>query len=206
MFSALVSYATISALVAVSPGPSNFLAARNGGIYGLRAAAVAITGHMSAVLLLALLCALGIGAMLAASQQLFTVVKFAGAAYLIYLGYKMLKANKGKEHLWRGQADQHCPTAKLWLEHFLVAVANPKALLFFTALLPQFIDLNEGLSVQFAVLLGISLCSSFIFPFSYALLANRALEISAIKKLQRWFSKASGLMFLGFGFALALSR
>jgi threonine/homoserine/homoserine lactone efflux protein len=206
MLSVYLSYVAISALVASSPGPSNFLAAKNGARSGLIAATVAITGHMSAVLMLAILSAIGVGAMILAAEWLFNTIKMLGAGYLIYLGFKMFRSQVGSMPELALENPKKASLKKLWLEHFFVAIGNPKALLFFTALFPQFIDINQGLTAQFLPFLMISMCSSFLFPFSYALFAYRLSKIKKIKKVKRWASKGTGIAFLGFGIALALTK
>lgn len=210
LLSTLLSYFAISALVASTPGPSNILAARNGARHGLKAAAIAITGHMFAVFLLALITAVGLGAIILANEQVFIAVKFCGVAYLIWLGINMVKpAKTASSNRQSKSVEQESTTPKtthfkLWLEHFAVAATNPKALLFFSSLFPQFVDLNKGLTGQFAVFLSMSLCSSFVFPLGYALLATKLAQSKRFNRKKKALSKITGMTFLGFGVALAV--
>lgn len=209
MLTTYFTYATISALVASTPGPSNYIAAHNGASAGLRKASFAITGHMSAVLLLAFLSAIGLSSLLVSSEVLFGVVKILGAGYLMYLGVKIIRgslhAPQNSEKAYLVKDPIKLKKRHLWGQHFFIAASNPKAMLFFTALFPQFIDPEINLMRQFIPLACISLTSSFIFPFIYAWLGKKASTIAIPQKYTSYFQTAVGVAFMIFSLFLAFS-
>lgn len=211
MLSTYLTYASISALVASTPGPSNFIAAHNGAKSGLYQASIAITGHMSAVLLLAFLAAIGLSSMIMSSPFLFNAIKLFGAGYLLYIGIKMLasccskKENTDSQETLLESSQQHPGKRQLWQQHFFVAATNPKAMIFFTALFPQFINPEISLLSQFIPLACISLCSSFFFPFIYAFLGHNAAKLTISTSLKKQFNLLVSIMFIGFSISLLLS-
>jgi len=138
--------------LSLSPGPNGLLALTHGAIHGSRKALFTITGGVSGFVLVIALSMFGIGALLQASVVWLTVLKWVGGAYLVWLGIQ----------LWRAPPLDIQPTGDavarpgpaLFNEGFLSAITNPKAILFFAAFLPQFIDPASGLLPQFAVMAG----------------------------------------------------
>ncbi len=207
MISTYLTYASISALVACTPGPSNYIAAYNGAKSGVYKAAVAITGHMSAVLLLAFLAAIGLSTFIMNSPPLFTGIKLLGAGYLFYIGYGIFMSSRSDSSNDNAplEASQKASRKRhLWQQHFFVAATNPKAMIFFTALFPQFINPQQNLLSQFAPLAMISLCSSFFFPFVYALIGHNANKLNVSNQFIRGFNFCIGLIFMGLSIMLAI--
>lgn len=122
-------------------GPNNLLSMTVGAKQGVSTALVAAMGRLLAFAIMIVVAALGMGSLLMVSETAFTVVKFAGAAYLIWLGIKILRANgrASTEQLELGKTD----IRGLARQEFLVAIGNPKAILIFTAFFPQFVDMNN---------------------------------------------------------------
>lgn len=133
----------------LAPGPNNLLSVRFATRYGFRKAIAAGAGRLTAFVLMIALASAGLAAALYTSQYLFTVIKVAGAAYLFYLAVQ----------LWRADAvvtpDAQPPEKRLLAlarQEFLVAAGNPKAILIFTAFLPQFVDPGQPAAAQFLIL------------------------------------------------------
>ena len=137
-----------------APGPNNLLAFSNAARLGVGPALLGGLGRMPAFAGMILLVALGLGALLIASETAFLAVKYAGAAYLIYIGIRM----------WRTKVSQIAtpdPRGDHWRvlaqRDFLIAIGNPKAIAIFTAFFPQFLSFDAPLAPQFLVLGGLFL-------------------------------------------------
>lgn len=193
-------YFSISLLASISIGPSVILAASNGINFGRKKALAGVLGHVSAVMILALISASGLGLILMASDLAFTVIKYAGAGYLVYIGIAIWRS-KGK---WSfADKNTQAPAKRaLFKQSFLLGLSNPKALVFFSALFPQFIQPAQPILPQFLLLAGTSLCNAFVFTSVYVVVAYRFRQyfLSAIG--QRWVGKTTGGIFIGFAAAL----
>jgi threonine/homoserine/homoserine lactone efflux protein len=197
-------YVSVSVIASISIGPSVILAASNGINFGRRKALSGVLGHVSAILMLALVSASGVGALLLASPTVFTVIKYLGVAYLIYIGLSIMRS-KGSWTLKLN--DGPSPSGfRLYRNSLLLGLSNPKALVFFTALFPQFIDPNASLLPQFLLLAGTSLCNAFVFTFGYALLAHKFKSRLLPMINNGWLGRITGSLFLGFAAILAVAR
>ena len=147
-----VLFAPIALLIAITPGPNNFCAMNNGIRHGVTTAVVATTGRVIAFAFFLLISAVGLGAMLMASEQLFTAIKWVGAAYLLYLG---VSAWRSRAFALDEQQGLTQPRRTLWLatrQEFLIGISNPKAILLFAAIFPQFIRPDQPAAEQFLYL------------------------------------------------------
>lgn len=188
-------------LIAVTPGPGAVISMSTGLRHGYRAALVAICGLQAAIILHLLIVAIGLGALLAASETAFAVVKFLGAAYLVWLGIQK----------WRAPivpADAGVPSLgrkSLFFQGLLVNLTNPKAIIFICALVPQFIDPAIPQLPQYS-LIAVTLCLTDVAVMSaYALGAaslGRWLHDPRAIRLQ---NRAFGGLFVSAGALLAMS-
>lgn len=194
----------IAQLLALGPGPNNFMAMRNGIQCGLATAIIATTGRVLAFAILITVTAIGLGTMLASSVLAFTILKWVGALYLIYLG---IKAWRSREFSGINNAEDntHTPTPllKLTAQEFLVAISNPKALLLFTAIFPQFINPALPATEQFVVLGGTYLLTEYIASAVYALFGVNIARFVKTSRGARRLNRATGGLFMGAGVALA---
>ncbi|NMP17723.1 LysE family translocator [Thalassotalea sp. Y01] len=204
MIAEYLTYASMSALVAALPGPSNFIAAENGAMAGLRKSGVAITGHLTALLVLAVMSAMGLTSLLIASPLAFNAVKLMGCGYLCYLGINIIRSANtnavGRDIQPRSARRRH-----MWRKHFTVAITNPKALLFFSALLPQFVDANQPIGEQFLPLMMISMCSAFTFPMLYALIGKKSTQLPFNERHKQFIKRLFGASFIIFSISLLIS-
>lgn len=150
-----------------APGPNNLLAFSNASRLGLGYAMLGALGRLPAFAAMIALVAAGLGALLAVSEFAFSLVKYAGAAYLIYIGWKMWRAQAQDVEFIQGK--RTAPFA-LMRREFLVASANPKAIAIFTAFFPQFVDFNAPLGGQFLLLGALFLLLEISAALLYALL------------------------------------
>ncbi len=126
--------------VSATPGPNMLLAMSHGIRFGVRGALPTMAGLLSALGLIMAASVAGLGALLAASETVFTLVKYAGALYLVWLGYQAWRATVGENACpVDAAADPASSSAQRFRTGFLVAMSNPKAFVFFAALFPQFI-------------------------------------------------------------------
>lgn len=218
---------TLTVLVAtITPGPSMLLALTHGVRYGVRRALASALGNTVASVLQALVAVAGLGVVLAASEDLFRVVRYAGAAYLVYVGVCMLRAPAVPLHVVataeaQGTADGSAsgmigdagpadapngPGArKLFTQAFFVAAGNPKAIVFFTALFPQFLAPGDTLA-RSALLVADLAVIAFLGMMLYAVAGARIAALLATTRAARWYNRTVGVAFIGSGAGLALSE
>jgi homoserine/homoserine lactone efflux protein len=186
--------------LSLSPGPNGLLALTHGALHGRRKALFTIFGGASGFIVVIALSMFGIGALLKASLVWLTVMKWLGGAYLVWLGIQV----------WRSppiglQVEGSAPPRAGWsLFHqgALSALTNPKALLFFTAFLPQFIDPARSLVMQFIVMAGTFAAIEIATELFIASMAHR---ISPwLRRVGRRFNRACGGVFVAIGVVLPL--
>jgi homoserine/homoserine lactone efflux protein len=196
-------FATTETILCLSPGPAVLLvlsvSLTRGWAPGLQASA----GILVANTFYFLLSATSLGAILLASWEAFFLIKWAGAAYLIWLGLTMVVARGA------GDIDPATPPTPMrtgrrtWLHGMITQGANPKALVFFTAFLPQFVNPAEPLAPQIAILAATSILIEFGILASYAALASRASHFAQRPRFASVFRRVGGAMLIGAGAGLA---
>ncbi len=204
-FATLSLYVLVAFGAVVSPGPAVLLAITLGTQVGVRKTWFAILGNVIGVAVVSVLSALGLGAVLAASGLAFTVLKLIGAAYLIYLGIKSWRAREFmKVSEQKAESMAHRISGwELFRRAFLIAVTNPKAILFFTALFPQFINTHSAMLPQLVVLTGIFMVMSFSVLTGYAVIGSKAQKWLFEPIRMRWFRRVTGGLFVSMGILLA---
>ena len=199
-----VYLAFVAACIALAllPGPIVTLLIANGLRHGTRAALTNILGVQAGLLIVIGILAVGLTSLMATMGYWFDWVRFAGAAYLVWLGIKLIRSPvEGVE----AGAPPPPPRGGFFLQGFVVALSNPKLLVFFGAFIPQFMDMNQDhlsqvliLGVTFMVLAGLT-------DGIYALLAGRARTFFSTRRT-RMVSRISGTFMIGGGIWLALTR
>jgi homoserine/homoserine lactone efflux protein len=186
--------------LSLSPGPNGLLALTHGALHGHAKALYTICGGALGFVVVIALSMFGIGALLKTSLLWLTVMKWAGGAYLVWLGLQV----------WRSppvglELSGHAPPrggASMFRQGLLSALTNPKALLFFAAFLPQFIDPARSLWLQFAVMAGTFALIEIAMELLIARLAQR---ISPwLRRVGRRFNQVCGGLFMAIGVALPL--
>ena len=199
-------YLAAVALLVLTPGPTMLMCMVNALRVGTLGALASVAGSVTAVLGVMLLSALGLGALLAASETAFLALKLAGAAYLVWLGIKTFR-QPGRP--WTvPEASSAAPRrlSALYLQGFLVGASNPKAVLFFTAFFPQFIQPAAPWAPQFALLAGTFIAIEFGVLSVCAIGAARLAPFMADGARMRWFNRGCGGLFALMGALLLLSR
>jgi threonine/homoserine/homoserine lactone efflux protein len=191
------AFAATEFALSLLPGPAVMLVCSHALRGGFRSGARGALGVIAGNLVYFTLAGLGLGALLVASSALFEAVKLAGAAYLAWLGVRML-VTREQPHAERTHAGQ-----RSFAQGFLTQLGNPKALVFFTALLPQFVATQNALAPQFALLGLTSITLELPILLAYAWLAQHGRNhISAARA--RLGERTVGVVLIGLGLRLAL--
>lgn len=204
----LLSFLLTVYILIVIPGPSVMFAISRGVALGRRAALASVLGNASGLLLQLVLVAIGIGSIVASSDAVFTVIKFLGAAYLVYLGVRNIRQRKSLAGLFTAAAGvQPKPLRRIVREGFFVGATNPKGVLIFTAILPEFIDRSQGhVTLQLATLGAICVVIALLSDGTWALLSGSAREWfgRSPRRLER-MTGAGGAMLVALGVGLAFT-
>ena len=196
-------YLTLVVAATATPGPAVLYITTTSGLYGWRRATFAALGNITGLLCLGLVAVTGLGTLLTASRFLFDLVRYAGALYLFYMGIRLFFSREANGISMDGQGGIPVSGWKIFLHAFGVAVGNPKAIVFLTALFPQFIDPARGLACQFCPLISVLMLFSFGFLMGYACLAHRVRGWLGVSRRMAWARRASGSIFMGFGILVA---
>jgi len=149
-----------------TPGPSHLLMLSNSMRHGFKPSLATAAGDLSANALQMLAAGLGLAAFLVSSQHALSFIKWAGVAYLLWMGVNMWRHSSQPDRS-RARASAEASSLALWTQGFLTSAANPKAVVFFAALFPQFIQQGEPLGVQFLLLSATYLTIDGLFLTAY---------------------------------------
>ena len=181
-----------------------FFVVSHGLTRGARAALAANAGILTANMMYFALSALGLGAVLLASPQVFTALKYAGAVYLVYLGVQTMRG-AGLSLAATNSAAERDGARRIWWRATALQASNPKSLIFFTALLPQFLDVSRPLLFQIFVLGVTSLVIEFVILGAYGYLATAASRLSAQPRFRLITNRVSGALLIVAGPGLLLA-
>ncbi|WP_413758510.1 LysE family translocator [Streptomyces sp. MMBL 11-3] len=200
----LLAFAAMSFLLIVVPGPSVLFVVGRALAQGRRAALTTVVGNTLGAYVLVVAVALGVGAVVERSVVVFTTLKLVGAAYLVYLGVKAVRRRGALSAAFTGDGPAHSGLRTLW-EGFAVGVANPKTIVFFAAVLPQFVDRGQGHVMAQMLLLGL--------VFNLIALASDSVWGLGAAAARHWFAGsprrlalvggAGGVTMIGLGITIA---
>ena len=200
----LFVFAVTEFLLCLTPGPAVLLVVSQGLRGGFKSSQRGILGVLAGNAIFFLLSALGLGALLMSSAALFQIIKWAGAAYLVFIGLKMLLAKGSKTN--SDLSIETKPSMKLFSEGLVTQLSNPKAIVFFSALLPQFLTPDGKVLEQFAILgivsLGIELC----VLLTYGWAAERGGRFILKGRFSVLTDRIAGGFLIGAGLGLVVSR
>jgi threonine/homoserine/homoserine lactone efflux protein len=203
----IVTFSVVATLAILSPGPAVLLSLRNGATLGARSVMWSALGNISGVCCLSIAAISGLGLVLESSVWLFGAIKVAGAAYLFYVGIRHLLGHSVVvPRADRMTESVSTPAHHLYREGFLVAATNPKAVLFFTALFPQFIDTKAPILPQFLALTGIFMAISYTSHLGYAMIASQARGALLKPFFAKWLNRIVGAAFVSFAAMLLAFR
>jgi threonine/homoserine/homoserine lactone efflux protein len=200
-----------SVLVTIVPGPDMALVMRQVFIGGTALAQRTVFGNLSGLVVHAVALAAGLSALLVASAEAYTLVKLAGAAYLVYLGIQTLRAAQHPEVEAAGEAEaaraRPLPSMQTaYVQGLVSTVLNPKPALLFLTYLPQFIDESRAVPPQIAFLAGVHILVGLVWMTLYAHLVQRAHRTLTRRDVRRWLERATGVVLVALGLRIALER
>lgn len=191
-------------VLTASPGPSVLLCVSKSVSYGFRSAFSASLGSLTAIVLIMTLSFTGLGVVIATSDVVFSIVKWGGAAYLVFLGIQALRSRKESYELVNEEPSIKS-FASHWLSGFIVGASNPKAIVFFTALFPQFIDTQSALLPQYLVFASTFTVLELFWLMFYASLAARSSGWLMKPGRAKRFNQLTGGVFIAAGVLLSTS-
>lgn len=201
----LLLYVITVSAVTVTPGPTMLLALNNGATRGLRVAAYGMAGAALSDLILIGAVGCGLGAILQASEQVFAAVKWAGAAYLLYLAWGLWRAPATLARVDTSETVTANDGWSAFRRSLLVALSNPKGLLFFSAFLPQFIQARADVTPQYITLAILTALIDIALMSVYAIGGHHAMKALSGRALQ-WLNRGCAGMLAGLAVALSLYR
>ncbi|MGV9675085.1 LysE family translocator [Nocardia sp. NPDC003482] len=202
----LIAFAIAAAILIVIPGPGVLFTIGRALSQGRRAALVSVLGHALGILITLILVAAGLGMILAASALALTIIKFVGALYLIHLGILAIRERRSLRDALATRAEA-TPVRRIFRQGVIVGLTNPKGIIFFSAVLPQFVDRDRGaVPLQLLILGLVFLAIALVSDSAWGLAAGSARD---------WFARsprrleavggAGGLMIIGLGASVAVS-
>jgi homoserine/homoserine lactone efflux protein len=195
-----LAYVLACILIAVIPGPTVTVIVANSLAHGTRAGLLNVAGTQLGLGLMMAILIVGLSSAIAAMSWLFDWLRIAGAAYLVYLGYRLLRSPDAI-----AEAKAPAPRGGFFLQGFLVMMSNPKALFWFGAFIPQFVDPKGNYVAQIAFLGVTAMVVALLSDGAYAVLTGRAGAFLSKRKV-RLVSRVSGGFLIGGGLWLALRK
>ncbi|MGP1614139.1 MAG: LysE family transporter, partial [Pollutimonas bauzanensis] len=188
--------------ISFSPGPGAISAMASGLKYGFRRGYWTTVGLIMGILIQFVVVAVGLGALLAASELAFGAVKWLGVGYLIYLGWKQFHTDAAPVTVEAG-APAPFKIRELILRGCLINVTNPKGTVFLLAVVPQFLDLSRPLALQYVVIAATLCFTDLVAMGCYTTLASRMLKLLRSPRRIRWLNRTFGALFILAGTVLA---
>lgn len=200
----LGTFLLMSFLLIILPGPDSSLVIQNSIMYGQKAGFKTVMGSVSGLLIHTSAAVLGLSALLMQSATLFTILKYIGAAYLIYIGFSALRTLKNppteEEIVVKGKEKS------FFLQGFITCASNPKVAVFFLTFLPQFVQPNYNHMLQFAVMGIIYAVMTIIWFLLYVYLIDVFSKWLKRPTVQKSIQGCTGIVLLLFGLRLALEK
>lgn len=194
-----LAFATASAVILAIPGPTILLVVSYSISHGRRVAMATVGGVALGDFTAMTASMLGLGALLATSATLFTVLKWIGAAYLVYLGIKLWRAPVSAPHVDGNDTPMDVNSTRVFLHTYVVTALNPKSIVFFVAFLPQFIIPSEPLLLQMVVFEVTFLVLATLNAALYGVLAAAAREKIREPRVQSIVNRTGGSLMIGAG-------
>jgi threonine/homoserine/homoserine lactone efflux protein len=190
-----IPFVLATILILIIPGPTIILVISQAVTYGRTSVIPLVGGVLLGDFTAMTLSLLGVGALLSASAVLFSIFKWVGALYLLYLGVQLWRSNPNKQSV-QGTAKNISPWS-LFRSSFIVTALNPKSIAFFVAFLPQFIDPLKPALSQFTLLGGTFLFLAVLNAALYALFAGQLRQQIKKKRVRKWFNRCGGSALIG---------
>jgi RhtB (resistance to homoserine/threonine) family protein len=203
--SQVLAFALVAAFMTMLPGADTLLVVRNSLRGGRQDGLLTVAGICSGLFVHALLSALGLSVILAHSAAAFTAMKIAGACYLAWLGIQSIRSSlRGTSAAMPDHAPASVPAVRCFREGFLTNLLNPKVVVFYLALLPQFIDAGDPVLAKSLLLAAIHVAEGILWLGGVAWLVDRSRRLFMKPVLRRWLDAVCGAFLIALGIRLAL--
>ncbi|MBN2804607.1 MAG: LysE family translocator [Deltaproteobacteria bacterium] len=192
-------------VASIIPGPSMLLALTHGMQFGAKKTVASAMGNLTVTFIQASISIAGLGTILIASETVFMVIRLAGAAYLVFVGIGLIYSSK--KSLMPGNFNESLKSVsfkKLYMQGALVTAGNPKAIVFFTAVFPQFIDVKIGFLSQSSILLSLGSVIAFSCYMIYAIGGQKIFSLFSTADAAKYIKRTIGGTFIGAGIGLAV--
>jgi threonine/homoserine/homoserine lactone efflux protein len=200
-------YATTVFVASIIPGPSMLLALSHGMQFGAKRSIASAMGNLAITIIQALISIAGLGTILIASETAFQVLKLAGAAYLIFIGISIfVSPNMSFAPNNQKQKPGKNSLKKMFSQAAIVTAGNPKAIVFFTAIFPQFINPHAAYLPQSCLLLSIGSIIAFSCFMLYAISGQKIVSLFSRASVGKYINRIIGGSFIGAGVGLAISN
>ncbi len=196
-----IAYIITTTIILVIPGPTIILVVSQAVAHGPKSVVPLVAGVLFGDFTAMTLSLLGLGAIMSASATLFSLFKWIGALYLLYLGIKLWRVNP--QHNAASTESKEISPRSLFKSSYIVTALNPKGIAFFVAFLPQFINHHEPVLGQLVLLGGTFLSLAFINAALYAVFASKLRETIKRTAVRRWFNRCGGTALIGAGIITA---
>ena len=198
-----LNYLLIAFFTITSPGAAILLAINTAMSLDIRAVFFSTVGNILGLFMLSSVAMFGVGVLLKTSVIFYTALKIIGALYLIYLGVMQMLNRHTKLHLKKDSVHQKYSFKKVFIKGFLVAVTNPKPILFFSAIFPLFMEEGKSITLQFFIMTGTFMAISFCSLMFYGYISKSAKAWFFDEQKLKIFYKISGALFVLMGIGLA---
>lgn len=202
----LITYVLTIFIASITPGPGTLLAFNHGLKFGVKKSLMTALGTTIAISLQGTIAMAGLGVLLVQSKKIYFVIKLFGAIYLVYLGIKMFlsKSNGFDEEV--EIISKQKKSLELLRDSLVVGIGNPKAIIFFTALFPQFLRNDFKSYVQYGIMLMIISIITFLCMVLYSFSGAKLLGLFRKRAVQSIFNKVTGGIFISLGVAIAIEE
>ena len=203
----LIIYATTIFIASIIPGPSMLLALTHGMKYGIKRTAATAMGNAFVTFIQASVSIAGLGTILVASETIFFVIKWTGAAYLVYIGITVLLSSE--KSMVCCDNDESMIThsiRKMFMQGAMVTAGNPKAIVFFSAVFPQFLNPEIPFISQYCILMSTGIFIAFVCFMLYAVSGQKIVSLFSSMTAGKWIKRFIGTSFIGAGIGLAFSK
>lgn len=205
-FNFILLFSTTVFVASIMPGPSMLLALTHGMHYGAKRTIASAMGNVTVTLIQASVSIVGLGAILISFETIFQSIKWAGAAYLIYMGIGILRSSKMPLLDSEANDSAECNSfKKMYMQSALVTAGNPKAIVFFSAVFPQFIDPEAAFLTQSCILMSICAFIAFSCFMIYAIGGQKIVSLFSQASIGKYVKRIIGGTFIGAGIGLAVN-
>ncbi|MEA2019392.1 MAG: LysE family translocator [Campylobacterota bacterium] len=201
-----IYYVLAILILTATPGPNILLSLTTSIQRGFAYSVYTAIGSMLVTVMIMTLSFTGLGIIIASSEFIFNIIKYLGALYLIYLGYKAFTSTQEDYKIDKDSSITKKDKLSLFLKGFIVGASNPKAIVFFIALFPQFIDPTSSMFLQYLILVGTFIVPELFWLLFYAYLGHKSSHWFLEKGRAKFFNRITGGVFIGAGVLLSTTN